>query len=212
MPFHYWLWSHLLTLAAFYLVVCHQKALVESLVHCFIWFNPWQHTVQSIYCLSSVQTCSWLYFIIFTNLGIFWNMQMTEVTGREGMEILTGTTEVAHLAYSCSFLSPGLIANTIWCAATRLPTETLPERWAIVAKSTWLWVQERCDWFGIRACIRVIWLFLYYPFGKTICLQNISWLCLQEKNPRFREKGDSDEEDDDYDKRRRRWTERNNCW
>ncbi|KAG8060345.1 hypothetical protein GUJ93_ZPchr0002g24201 [Zizania palustris] len=25
-----------------------------------------------------------------------------------------------------------------------------------------------------------------------------------EKNPRFREKGDSDEEDDDYDKRRRR--------
>ena len=29
---------------------------------------------------------------------------------------------------------------------------------------------------------------------------------LQEKNPRFREKGDSDEEEDDYDKRRRRWT------
>ena len=27
---------------------------------------------------------------------------------------------------------------------------------------------------------------------------------LQEKNPRFREKGDSDEEEDDYDKRRRR--------
>jgi hypothetical protein len=35
-------------------------------------------------------------------------------------------------------------------------------------------------------------------------LMKYSTVYLQEKNPRFREKGDSDEENDDYDKRRRR--------
>jgi nuclear cap-binding protein subunit 2 len=35
-------------------------------------------------------------------------------------------------------------------------------------------------------------------------LTKYSTVYLQEKNPRFREKGDSDEEDDGYDKRRRR--------
>jgi hypothetical protein len=35
-------------------------------------------------------------------------------------------------------------------------------------------------------------------------LLSIPWFLVQEKNPRFREKGDSDEEDDDFDKKRRR--------
>jgi len=39
--------------------------------------------------------------------------------------------------------------------------------------------------------------------GPEILIKH-SVVHLQEKNPRFREKGDSDEEEDDYDKRRRR--------
>jgi hypothetical protein len=63
---------------------------------------------------------------------------------------------------------------------------------------------------------RIQWyqcLFLYQihcPCPVILChldpkiLTKYSTVYLQEKNPRFREKGDSDEEDDDYDKRRRR--------
>jgi hypothetical protein len=55
-------------------------------------------------------------------------------------------------------------------------------------------------------------LFLYQtqcPCPVILChfdpkiLTKYSTVYLQEKNPRFREKGDSDEEDDDYDKRDR---------
>lgn len=46
--------------------------------------------------------------------------------------------------------------------------------------------------------------FPYLNFTKMRHLLSIAWFLLQEKNPRFREKGDSDDEDDDYDKKRRR--------
>ena len=90
---------------------------------------------------------------------------------------------------------------------TRLPTETLPEWWSAcgwgVQESAWL---RSSGTSNAAACF-------YHPMsyplgmlrGPEILIKH-SVVHLQEKNPRFREKGDSDEEEDDYDKRRRRWT------